>query len=72
MPEALIGAFALFALVTAPLWLAGATGVAWAASEVGRPGSRWFLVALLLSPPFALGLLIAVGGKKERKSEERS
>ena len=69
MPEALIGAFALFALVTAPLWLAGAIGVAWAASEVGRPGGHWFLVAILLSPPFALGLLIAVG---PRKNQERS
>lgn len=42
------------------MWLIASLAVAWAAEENGRAGFGWFGLAMLLSPAFAILMLIAI------------
>jgi formate hydrogenlyase subunit 3/multisubunit Na+/H+ antiporter MnhD subunit len=46
------------------LWLVLALAVAWAAEQRKRDAACWFALALLLSPLFALVLLVVAGDGK--------
>jgi formate hydrogenlyase subunit 3/multisubunit Na+/H+ antiporter MnhD subunit len=46
------------------LWLVLALAVAWAAEQRKRDAGSWFVLALILSPLFALVLLVVAGDGK--------
>ena len=65
-------------LVRGLVWFFGVIGytgccflAAWAAMERGRSG-RWFLIALVVTPVFAVLVLIAAGNKQEEQSPIQS